>query len=457
MGVREAVRLAAVREAVAGRISIREGVRRTGLSRRQFVRYKRRYREQGPPGLLHGNRGRTSVHRTSDQIRERVVALLQGEVVLNDCHVRDLLLAEQVRVSADTIRRLRQALGQPPKQRRRPRQYRRRREREAQVGAMVLVDGSEFCWLGLEAPTATLIGALDDASGAIVALTFRPHEDLHGYTEVLRRMVTECGVPWTLYGDRAATLVRNDRHWTIEEELRGRQHPTQFGAMLEELGIRFIAALSPQAKGRIERLWRTLQDRLTAELQLANIRTLDAAEAFLPGFIERFNARFGQLPRTAQVSWRTAPHDLDRILACRYQRTVSLDHTVSIPGTEIALPAGPRGRSFARCRVEVRELLDGRLLVLYQRQVIHEHPAPAGAFVLAPRRSTRDRLPRPVPVRDRGRAASRRNAMRRATPEKLVISQRARKPAAGHSWRKGYDPNLLPRAGAKGVSQSLRR
>jgi transposase len=457
MGIREAVRLVAVREAVAGRISIREGVRRTGLSRRQFMRYKRRYREQGPCGLLHGNRGRPSARRISDEIREHLIALLQGEVVLNDCHVRDLLLADQVRVSADTVRRVRQALGQPPKQRRRPRQYRRRREREAQVGAMVLVDGSEFRWLGMEAPAATLIGALDDASGAIVALTFRPHEDLHGYTEVLRRIVSECGVPWTLYGDRAATLVRNDRHWTIEEELRGRQHPTQFGAMLEELGIRFIAALSPQAKGRIERLWRTLQDRLTAELQLATVRTLDAAEAFLPGFIQRFNARFGQLPRTAHVAWRSAPRDLDRILACRYQRTVSLDHTVSIPGTEIALAAGPRGRSFARSRVEVRELLDGRLFVLYQRRVIHEQPAPAGAFVLVPRRSTRDRLPRPVLARDRRRAARRLKAMRRTTPEQLVLSQRARKPASAHAWRKGYDPNLLPRAGTKAVSQSLRR
>ncbi len=127
MGVREAVRLAAVREAVAGRISIREGLRRTGLSRSQFLRYKRRYRRQGPPALLHGNRGRPSTRRTTEAARQRIIALLDGAVVLNDCHVRDLLAEDGLVVSADTVRRVRQSLGRPPKQRRRPRRYRLRR------------------------------------------------------------------------------------------------------------------------------------------------------------------------------------------------------------------------------------------------------------------------------------------------------------------------------------------
>src|SRR5580765_4490058 len=136
MGVQDAVRLAAIREAVAGRISIREVMRRTGLSRSQVLRYKRRYRRQGPSGLLHGNRGRPSPRRTAKAARQRITALLEGAVVLNDCHVRDLLGEEGVVVSADTVRRIRQALGRPPKQRRRPRRYRQRREREAQMGAM---------------------------------------------------------------------------------------------------------------------------------------------------------------------------------------------------------------------------------------------------------------------------------------------------------------------------------
>lgn len=304
MGVRAAVRLAAVREAVAGRISNEEGMRRTGLKRRQFLRYKRRYRRLGPPGLLHGNRGRPSARRLAEATRTRVVAMLEHEVVLNDCHIRDLLHEEHVEVSADTIRRIRLGRGRPAKQRRRPRQHRSRREREAQMGAMALVDGSQFRWVGQDEPYLTLVGAIDDATGQILALTFRPAEDLHGYTVVLQRIIAGFGVPWTLYGDRTGIIVRNDRHWTREEELQGRQRPSHFGQMLEELGIRYIAALSPQAKGRIERLWRTLQDRLAAELALAGIHSGPAAEAFLPGFIARYNATFGRPPREPHGAWR---------------------------------------------------------------------------------------------------------------------------------------------------------
>jgi transposase len=434
MGVQDAVRLAAIREAVAGRISIREAMHRTGLSRSQVLRYKRRYRRRGPPGLLHGNRGRPSTRRTAEAARQRIIALLEGPVVLNDCHLRDLLAEDRVVVSADTVRRVRQELGRPPKQRRRPRRYRQRREREAQVGAMVLIDGSPFRWLGEQQPPCTLIGAIDDATGRVLALIPRAEEDLHGYTLLLHDLVTRHGVPWTLYGDRAAVLVRNDRHWTIEEELEGRQRPSHFGLMLEELGIRYIAALSPQAKGRIERVWRTLQDRLSAELALHGCRTHEQLIAFLPGFITRFNRRLAQPPRDTRAAWRPAPRALDRILACRYPRVVAMDHSVSLGGTAIDLPPAPGGRSYARCRVEVRELLDGRTLVLYQGRALVERRPPSGAFTLKPRSAARARhadrppsapvAPRPAP-----------SPPRRGTP----AHRASIKPATNHVWRRGYD------------------
>jgi transposase len=419
-------------------------MRRTDLSRSQFLRYKRRYGQLGPPGLLHGNRGRASSRRIEAATRERIVALLEGTVVLNDCHVRDLLAGEEIGVSADTVRRIRQELGRPPKQRRRPRQHRRRREREAQRGAMVLIDGSPFRWLGSEQPELTLMGAIDDATGEVLSLTFRPHEDLHGYTVVLRQMIERCGVPWTVYGDRAGVLVRNDRYWTVDEELDGRQRPSHFGQMLEELGIRYIAALSPQAKGRIERLWRTLQDRLTAELALAGITEVAAAEAFLPPFIARFNPGFGQPPRQAKAAWRKAPRDLDRILACRYSRIVTLDNVVSIPGVEIPIPPGPHGRSYGRGRVEVRELLDGRVLVLYQGRVIAQQPAPSRGFTLVPRSGGGRAERRPHRDRDQKVVRVTRAPTADKTPEELVLARRASKPATHHAWRKPYDPSLLP-------------
>lgn len=445
MGVTEAVRLAAVREAVAGRISIREAMRRTGLSRSQLLRYKCRYRQQGPAGLVHGNRGRPSRRRTSGQTRERIVALLEGAVVLNDCHVRDLLAEDGLRISADTVRRVRQDLGRPPKQRRRPRRYRLRREREAQIGSMVLIDGSPFRWLGETQPMNTLIGAVDDATGQILTLVLRPSEDLHGYTELLGELIRNHGVPWTIYGDRAAMLVRNDRHWTLEEELEGRQRPSHFGLMLEELGIRYIAALSPQAKGRIERLWRTLQDRLAAELALHDCRTPEQALGFLPGFIARFNRALAQAPREARTAWRSAPRHLERILACRYPRVVALNNTVSLGGDPIAIPPAPGGRSYGRCRVEVRELLDGRVLVLYQGKVLLERAAPA-AFTLLPRASVRPRFSSAQPP---VRVAQPRRAQ---APRGSVMHQRSIKPKPDHLWRRSYQPATRRKEDGAGVS-----
>jgi transposase len=442
MGTTEAVRLAVVHEAVAGRITVREGMRRTGLSRRQFLRYKRRYRDQGPPGLLHGNRGRVSPRRIDEELRLRIVGLLDQPVALNDRHIRDLLSEDDLTVCAETVRRIRLELGRPPKQHRRPRRYRLRRDRSAQIGAMVLIDGSPFRWLGPAQPECTLVGGVDDATGQILGLIVRDEEDLHGYTELLQHLLVTHGVPWTLYGDRAAILVRNDHHWTVEEELEGRQRPSHVGLMLEELGIRYIAALSPQAKGRIERLWRTLQDRLAAELQLRGITDRAGLIAFLPDFIQRFNRTFAQPAQSAVAVWRHAPAKLGPILACRYLRVVAPDNTVSFGGERLAIPPGPGRRSYARCQVEVREQLDGRCVVLFNGHCIAERAAPAGPFRLQPRGSARSRRSSREPARPVRQAPT-------ANPR----SADQPRPKPGKAWRRGSQYRLGERKEARsGVS-----
>ncbi|OLD07967.1 MAG: hypothetical protein AUJ09_01110 [Firmicutes bacterium 13_1_40CM_3_65_11] len=128
--------------------------------------------------------------------------------------------------------------------------------------------------------------------------------------------------------------------------------------MLRALGIGFIRAHSPQAKGRIERLWATLQDRLTSELRLRDIKTLEAGNAFLPEFLVDFTDRFARPPATPAPAWRPAPRDLEQLLSCRYQRTVARDNTVHLGLRWVQIPPGRGGRSYSGCRVEVRELLD---------------------------------------------------------------------------------------------------
>ena len=145
----------------------------------------------------------------------------------------------------------------------------------------------------------------------------------------------------TLYGDRLGVFVRNDAHWSLEEELQGAQHPTQFGQVLRDLGIGYIAAHSPQAKGRIERLWDTRQDRLVAELRLRRLTTVAAAEAYLPTYLADHNRRFTQPPGEPLAAWRHPPRDLADRLSCGYTRRVARDNTVRLGPRLIQIPPRP--------------------------------------------------------------------------------------------------------------------
>ena len=383
---KEVPRAGLLEAALEGRISNVQGARSMRVSLRQFQRVKARFAAEGVAGLVHRLRGRPSPHRLAAAIHARAVALLQGGTYagLNDCHLTEKLReVEGLPLSRSTVRRLRRGLGLAATRRRRGRPGRMRRTPEAQMGALVQLDASLFPWLGDRGPQLTLHGAIDDATGICVALYFRPHEDLHGYATLLRTLCTTYGLPLALYGDRLGVFVRNDAHWTLEEELRGTQDPTHFGRILQELGIGYIAAHSPQAKGRIERFWQTLQDRLVSELRLRGISTLEAANAFLPIFLADLNPRFARVPADAAAAWRPVPRDLAAVLSCRYTRTVARDNTVRLGPRWVQLP---RRRSYAGRRVEVREALDGRLLVCIEGRCVAAQPAPALDFILRPRR-----------------------------------------------------------------------
>jgi len=317
MSRKEVPRPGLVKLAVAGQITNAQGAQSAHLSIRQFQRLKARYWTEGIHGLCHRRRGQPSPRTLPRAVHARVAALLQSVYRdVNDCHATEKLQeVHGVAISRACVRRIRRALGLPAKHRRRPRPYRRRRSPALRMGALVLLDGSQFAWLETRGPTMTLLGAIDDATGTVVALVFRPAEDLHGYVTLLAQLAARHGLPLSLYGDRLSVFVRNDRHWSLDEELQGAQHPTQFGRILRELGIGYIPAGSPQAKGRIERLWRTRPDRLVVELRLAGVRTPEGATAFLPAFLADFNRRFVHMPastsKRANAStvgcWSTAP------------------------------------------------------------------------------------------------------------------------------------------------------
>src|SRR2546422_152662 len=303
MSRKEVPRAGLLKAALVGRITNARGARALRLSVRQFRRLKRRFWEGGARGLLHALRGRPGNRRLAPEAREQVGVLMTTTYAgFNDVHLTEKLReVHQLAVSRSSVRSIRLALGRPATRRRSAPQHRSRRPRKPALGQLAQLDASPFAWFEDRGPLATLHGVIDDATSTPLALWFRPHEDLHGYVAVLERTCRTYGLPLELYGDRLNVFARNDPHWTLAEELQGHQDPTHFGRMLQALGIGFIRAHSPQAKGRIERLWGTLQDRLTSELRLRGISTLEGGNAFLPEFLADFTRRFARPPADAFV------------------------------------------------------------------------------------------------------------------------------------------------------------
>lgn len=342
-----------------------------GRSVRQVRRLRAALRARGPAALVHGNRGRLPVNRIADSIRTRVVRLATKIYVgVNDHHLQELLSErEGLTLSRPSVRRILRAASRPSPRRRRPPRHRRRRERMPQAGLLVQVDGSTHTWLDHRGPRLTLIAAMDDATGEVLAATFRDEEDAHGYFLVFQALTQRKGIPVAAYSDRHGIFHRTTkRPLTVQEQLAGKPAPTQVARALQELGIRWIPASSPQAKGRIERLFGTFQDRLRVELRLAGVADRDGANAFLHEFLSRYNARFAQPPADVISAYRPWPAGLDpqTVFCFKYQRVVSNDNTLMLGPQCIQLLPGPGGRSYAKATVEVHERRDGSIAVFYR-------------------------------------------------------------------------------------------
>ena len=364
---------------VEGHVSLAEAAESMGVSKRQARRLLVRFEKAGAAGLAHGNRGRPAANRLAPETRQRVLELVKGKYVgFNDTHLCEVLAErEQIVLGRETLRTLLRSEGIGAKRKRRVRQHRRRREPRPCRGMMVQWDGSVHHWLGPEHPKWTLMAAVDDADGKVESAFFTTGETSAAYFRLLEGVLRRSGIPQSIYQDRHGALRRNDGYWSLEEQLAGEQTPTQVGQALRELGIEPIFARSPQGKGRIERFFGVGQDRLVAELRSRGIVEMEEANAYLAAeWLAGFNRRFGRAPRKQESAYRSVRGlDLRQILSFRYQRTVSNDNVVVLGDVEISIPPGPRRRSYAKARVDVRQHLDGSWSVYYQGQRIAESEA----------------------------------------------------------------------------------
>ena len=342
-----------------GRISTKQAAELLLVTPRQARRLKAAYAQEGMEAAVHGNSQKSPHNKTPAPLLERILELAGPSGKYHDAdvsHMQELFVQhEDIQLGRSTLDRLLKKAGVRKPRRRGRGSHRSRRERMPQEGALVQIDGSPFEWLEERGPTLCLLGAIDDATSKVLHLLFRPTEDQAGYLMLFREVGLKYGLPMAYYHDRH-TLLRSPKEATIEEQLARRAPESQLQRVLRELGVESIPAYSPQAKGRIERLWGTLQRRLTKEMRLANVGSIEAANAFLPAFIDRHNARFAKEPKDPELAWvpLSMEQDLHYYFSTSELRTLKNDRTLSYGGNILQLLPSPLSSSLVGQKVQVR-------------------------------------------------------------------------------------------------------
>ena len=431
----EQKRLVVVIELDARSLKAWEAAAVLGLSVRQVRRLLAAYRKEGAASLAHGNRGRSSAHRIPLDTREQILELARGPFQdYNDIHFTEKLNQEHgIPVSRSSLRRLRRSIGQGSPRKRRPPRHRSRRERFPLRGMLLQIDGSCHDWLEGRGPPLVLIAAIDDATNEVPHALFRYQEDAAGYFELIHAISQSHGVPQAVYADRH-TIFQSPAKPTIQQQLSGELPRSQFGRLMDELAIQSIPAHSPQAKGRIERLFGTLQDRLVKELREAQASTLEQANQVLSAYLPNFNTQFALSPAQPGSAYRPWPADLQpaHVFCFKHQRSVANDNTISFDGKRLRIPPGPNRITYARARVDVLQYLDGRLAICHKGDtLIIYHPASpvpvrVGKFTPAT-------LPEVVPP-----------LIKPEQPPSDPKPRKPYKPAPDHPWRR-YPASQRPR------------
>jgi Winged helix-turn helix len=403
-------RLTVLTHVLAGELTLDQAAAYLRLSTRQVRRLLVELRGEGAAALVHGNRGRAPANRVDEDTAARVVELARTTYAgFNPVHLAECLaddLDEPLILSPRTVHRILAGAGVIPPRTRRRGPGHRRRERMPREGMLLQTDGSRHDWLEGRGPWLTLVGGIDDATSSVTGATFRAAEDAAGYFTMLTATARRHGLPLALYTDRHGIFVKDpNRPPTLAEQLTGQQSFTQVGRALDAVDVRWIGARSPQAKGRVERLWGTLQDRLVSELRRAAITTLEEANGLLAWYLPRHNKRFAVPAADAVPAWRPWPDDApspEAVFCFHYRRHVGNDATLPWDGRSLALPAsvagGWRGRS-----VVLQERLDGSLWASRGDVCVPLVQAPDTAPVLRARHLSRptrapELQPAPEPV-----------------------------------------------------------
>ncbi|NKE73834.1 ISNCY family transposase [Candidatus Manganitrophus noduliformans] len=364
MSTKELRRLSVVRQAMQKKMTQRAAGEALGLSERQLRRLIRRIRAEGEAGIAHRGRGKRSNRGLAAKRKAEILRLYKRQYADfgPTLAAEKLLERDQIAVSDETLRQWLLAEG-IDHFRRRARPHRAWRQRRSHVGELIQMDGSHHLWFEDRGPKCVLMAYIDDASSCVQA-RFYEYEGTIPAMESFKRYVKRYGLPLAVYADKHTTY-KSPAEATINEQLEDRAPQSQFERALGELGVKMIHAHSPQAKGRVERLFKTFQDRLVKEMRLAGISSIEAANRFLLEYLPIYNRRFSVKPAQEANLHRPRPglRVLDQILCIKTERTLRRDFTVAHDRKLYQIEDNLRAQ-----RVTVEERLDGSMRITHQER-----------------------------------------------------------------------------------------
>lgn len=364
---RELKRIHLIHKVLEGEITQGKAAELASLSERQVRRIVKRIREEGDKGIVHKSRGKESSRKTPHKLKERIVSLYrqQYEGFGPTLTAEKLFERDGIQVSKETVRTFLVETGdwQKKRNRKKSRQWRQRKEN---CGEMLQMDGSHHDWFEGRGPKSVLMAYIDDATGRVFG-RFYEYEGTIPAMDSFKRYIRKYGLPLSVYLDKHSTY----KSWaklTDEDIMAGREEPlSQFQRALEELEVKVIHAHSPQAKGRVERLFGTLQDRLVKEMRLKGIKSIEEANEFLKQYLPVYNKRFEVETRDNGNVHRRMPRgiNLDRILCIKTERTLKNDNTIAHDKKLYQIEEGTKGK-----RVQVEQRINGTMRISYQGEFL---------------------------------------------------------------------------------------